>query len=605
MDYPKGDPPGRIFQITDTIIMNSNELRQKFLKYFEGEGHKVLPSSSLVPGETDPTVLFTTAGMHQFKRYYSEPLEAPSARVTTSQKCVRTGDIDEVGDKTHLTFFEMLGNFSFGYPETEHSYFKKESIDFAWRFLTDELGLDKKRIYATYFQGENGVAEDRESFDILKTIEGLDEIKPQGFDDNFWSLGTENSPGGPTVEFYVDGVEVWNLVFNEYTFIGGEYKPAKFKGVDTGMGFERLLCSLNKDLDSVYHTDLFDAAHKKLHELLKNEDVTAERVILDHIRAAIFIINDGVVPSNKDKGYVLRRLIRRAIVKAQQIGITENFVIKIAEQYFSSYEGVYSFDQPTILGELEKEEGKFRHTLRAGLKKFEIMKTLKENSIKSTTSAAFFNGKELFDLYQSDGFPLELSLELAKEAGLPVRDQEVELFKHLSKSHQELSRTASAGMFKGGLAEAGEITTKYHTATHLLLAALRQVLGDHVFQKGSNITAERMRFDFSHPDKMTPEQIEEVEKIVNQKIDEDLTVSMEEMSLEDAKASGAMGVFENKYGDKVKVYTIGQTPHISEVFSREMCGGPHVTRTGELGQFKISKEEASSSGVRRIKAVLK
>ncbi|MFA6963353.1 MAG: alanine--tRNA ligase-related protein [Patescibacteria group bacterium] len=585
--------------------MNSNELRQKFLKYFEGEGHKVLPSSSLVPGETDPTVLFTTAGMHQFKRYYSEPLEAPSARVTTSQKCVRTGDIDEVGDKTHLTFFEMLGNFSFGYPETEHSYFKKESIDFAWRFLTDELGLDKKRIYATYFQGENGVAEDRESFDILKTIEGLDEIKPQGFDDNFWSLGTENSPGGPTVEFYVDGVEVWNLVFNEYTFIGGEYKPAKFKGVDTGMGFERLLCSLNKDLDSVYHTDLFDAAHKKLHELLKNEDVTAERVILDHIRAAIFIINDGVVPSNKDKGYVLRRLIRRAIVKAQQIGITENFVIKIAEQYFSSYEGVYSFDQPTILGELEKEEGKFRHTLRAGLKKFEIMKTLKENSIKSTTSAAFFNGKELFDLYQSDGFPLELSLELAKEAGLPVRDQEVELFKHLSKSHQELSRTASAGMFKGGLAEAGEITTKYHTATHLLLAALRQVLGDHVFQKGSNITAERMRFDFSHPDKMTPEQIEEVEKIVNQKIDEDLTVSMEEMSLEDAKASGAMGVFENKYGDKVKVYTIGQTPHISEVFSREMCGGPHVTRTGELGQFKISKEEASSSGVRRIKAVLK
>ncbi len=568
--------------------MNSKELREKFLKYFEGEGHKVLPSSSLVPGETDPTVLFTTAGMHQFKRYYSEPTEAPSARVTTSQKCVRTGDIDEVGDKTHLTFFEMLGNFSFGYPDTEHSYFKRESIEFAWRFLTEELKIDKERIYATYFQGENGVAVDQESLEILKTVEGLDEIKPQGFDDNFWSLGTENSPGGPTVEFYVDGVEVWNLVFNEYTFVGGKYQPAKFKGVDTGMGFERLLCALDKSLDSVYHTDLFDAAHKKLHELLKNEDVTAERVILDHVRAAIFIINDGVLPSNKDKGYVLRRLIRRAIVKAQQIGITENFVNQIADQYFSSYEGVYSFDQQAILSELEKEEARFKSTLRDGLKQIASLKII--------------TGKDLFDLYQSFGIPIEITFEESEKLGIGSSDDAADEYQDLFKKHQELSRTASAGMFKGGLAEAGEITTKYHTATHLLLAALRQVLGDHVYQKGSNITAERMRFDFSHPDKMTPEQIEEVERIVNAKIGEGLIVSLEEMTLEDAKSLGAMGVFESKYGDKVKVYTIGSP---DDPYSCEICGGPHVGRTGDLGHFKVIKEEASSSGVRRIKAVLK
>ena len=597
--------------------MDSKELRQKFLKYFETKGHKVVPSSSLIPAETDPSVLFTTAGMHQFKRYYSEPEAAPSVRIATSQKCVRTGDIDEVGDNTHLTFFEMLGNFSFGYNSMTSSYFKGEAIEMAWDFLTNELKFEKSRLHATYFKGENGVAEDLESKKILETIEGLPKIIPQGFDDNFWSLGTENSPGGPTVEFYIDGIEIWNLVFNEYIFQNGKYAAAEYKGVDTGMGLERLLAVIN-DFENVYRADLFWPVIEKIREICaKNyeDNIESFRIISDHAKAAVFLINDGVLPSNKERGYVLRRLIRRAVVKAEQLGISGYFISSLAQKIFEIYDGVYFDCHPEhirfsqcklregsssnaaldssalpqndtlkmIKAELDKEESKFRHTLKEGLK---LLNSQKE-----------IDGKILFNLYQSYGLPLEISVEEAKRLGRDIDNTTIQQYNNLLLAHQEKSRTASAGMFKGGLAEAGEITTKYHTATHLLLAALRQVLGEGVFQKGSNITAERMRFDFSYPDKMTPEEIKTVEDIVNEKITENLPVILEEMPYADAKKSGAMGVFESKYGDKVKVYSIGS-------FSREICGGPHVKSTAELGHFKIQKEESSSAGVRRIKAIL-
>lgn len=577
-------------------FMESSELREKFIKFFEGRGHKVIPSASLVP-ENDPSVLFNTAGMQQFKRFYTKPEEAPASKIVTCQKCIRTGDIEEVGDDTHLTFFEMLGNFSFGYPEKEGSYFKEEAIKFAWEFLTEELKLDKKRIHATYFEGKEDIPADEESLKILQKIEGLKEIKPQGFDDNFWSLGTEGSPGGPTVEFYVDDIEVWNLVFNEFVMESGKYIPAKYKGVDTGMGFERLLTVVN-GFENVYRADLFWSLIEKVKELCgKNyEDNQKEfRVIADHIKTATFAISDGILPSNKDAGYIIRRLIRRAIVKANQLGIENDITSKLADSAFRIYDGTYSFRKDDVKSELNKEEDKFRKTLKEGLGRISADKEL--------------TGQELFDLYQSFGLPIEVSLEEAKNKGIGVNDSAIEEYNDSMRGHQELSRTASAGMFKGGLADSGEEAIRYHTATHLLQQALRDVLGESVGQKGSNINAERMRFDFTYAEKMTPEQIKQVEDIVNEKIEADLPVTMEEMSPEEAKESGAIGLFEHKYGDKVKVYSIGShssTPdgRSEPPFSREICGGPHVSRTGELGHFKILKEESSSAGVRRIKAIL-
>lgn len=564
--------------------MTSQELRTKFLEFFKDQDHLILPSSSLIP-DGDSSVLFTTAGMQQFKKYYVDPESAPSACITTSQKCVRTGDIEEVGDATHGTYFEMLGNFSFGYPEKENSYFKKEAIAMAWEFLTKVLLVSPERIYATYFEGDSNIKADTESLEILKSISGLNEIKPQNVEDNFWSLGNEGSPGGPTVEFYIDGVEVWNLVFNEYVFVGGKFAPSEFKGVDTGMGFERLLASLNS-VDSIYETDLFMPVIDKIKEVagsfhpFHNEDF---RIIADHIKAATFLINDGVVPSNKDQGYIVRRLIRRAIIKLNGLGVTKSVLKEIAETVFAVYIGVYEFGQENVLIELVREEEKFRVTLSGGIK---LLKSKPELS-----------GQDLFNLYQSFGLPLEISLEEAKNHHIEVNDDAIESFHELFKGHQELSRTASAGMFKGGLVGTTEMTTKYHTATHLLLASLRQFLGDGVHQKGANITDERLRFDFSYPEKMTPEQIQKVEALVNQKIKEDLPVDLQEMRLEDAQACGAMGDFAVKYAEMVKVYKIGD-------FSNEICGGPHVEHTGVLGRFKITKEESSSEGVRRIKAIL-
>jgi alanyl-tRNA synthetase len=572
--------------------MTAQELREKYLKFFESKGHTIIPSASLVP-ENDPTVLFTTAGMQQFKNFYLNPAEAENPSVATIQKCVRTVDIDEVGDDTHLTFFEMLGNFSFGYPEKSGSYFKKEAINLAWEFLTKELGFDRKRIYATYFKGENGVSEDQESLEILKTVEGLEKIVPQGYDDNFWSLGTENSPGGPTVEFYIDGVEVWNLVFNEHILKNGKYEPQDVKGVDTGMGLERLLTMVNNK-KAVFEIELFQPIFEKIEEIslqlssrgeASTEENRSLRIIEDHVRAATFMIADGVEPLNIGRGYVLRRLIRRAIRHGKLLGIEKNFLIQLATVVVEVYQDFYSEldeNKNKIFAELEKEENKFRETLEKGLKEF--------NKI----SSANISGIDAFNLYQSYGFPFEMTKELAVEKNLEIDEKS---FQEELQKHQELSRTASAGQFKGGLTEAGEETAKLHTATHLLLAALREVLGPHVYQKGSNITAERLRLDFAHNVKMTPEELEKAQNLVNEMIREDVSIACQEMSVDEAKASGAVGVFEAKYGDKVKVYTAGK-------YSSEICGGPHAKSTGELGHFKILKEEASSAGVRRIKAIL-
>ena len=593
--------------ILETLyIMTSSELQKKFTEFFEKRGHKVIPSASLVP-ENDPSVLFTTAGMQQFKRYYLFPDEAPAPRIVTIQRCLRTGDIDEVGDENHLTFFEMLGNFSFGYQARSNAdetrtnadgpYFKKEAIKWAFEFLTKELGISADRISCAYFKGEDDIPADNESLGIIKKVTGFsdEKIKGSGKDETFWSLGTEGSPSGPTVEFYVDELEVWNLVFNEYVMRDGKYIESELKGVDTGMGLERLAVVMQGESD-VYQTDLFAPIISKIEELsgkkyniaschsefdseslsdgipkqVRDDNIRAFRIITDHIRAAIALISDGVIPANKDQGYILRRLIRRAIIKGKQIGIEKNFCAEFS-------------DSDKVKRDLDAEETKFRKNIESGLK-----------IIESQTE---FSSKVLFDLYQTYGIPVEVTVEEANRLGRDISNRAIEQSSNLMREHQELSRTASAGKFKGGLADNKVETTRLHTAAHLLLAALRQVLGPQVQQKGSNITEERLRFDFNHPEKLTQEQLSEVEKIVNEKIKANLLVVMEEMSVEEAKKSGATGVFDDRYDEKVKVYSIDN-------FSREICGGPHVKNTGELGHFKIIKEESSSAGIRRIKAIL-
>lgn len=557
--------------------MNSNELRKKFIEFFLKRDHKLVPPSSLVP-ENDPSVLFTTAGMQQFKRYYTQPNEAPAKNIVTIQPCFRTSDIEEVGDDTHLTFFEMLGNFSFG------GYGKKEAIESGYDFITKELQIDPARVWASVFSGDEKNARDSESAKILEEM-GI-KLKEHPREDNFWGPTGDEGPCGPTVEFYVDDVEIWNLVFNEYyKNSDGSYRRLRNLGVDTGMGLERTLVVVNNS-NNVFETNLFSLLIRKLEELSgKNysDNQKEFRIIIDHLKAAVFAINDDIFPSNKERGYIVRRLIRRAIVKASKINLEQTFSAKIAEAVFEIYNGVYEFKKDNIIGELTKEEEKFRKTLTQGLK---ILKSKQE-----------LTGKDLFDLFQTYGLPLEISAE----ENVKVSDNALVEFRQQLKKHQELSRTATAGMFKGGLAGKGEIETRLHTATHLLLASLRQVLGPEVNQKGANITAERARFDFSWSDKMTPEQIVEAEKIVNENIQKNLPVTIEEMDLNKALDSGAASIPGFKYPERVKVYTIGSDDNL---VSREICGGPHVTHTKILGHFKIIKEESSSSGVRRIKAIL-
>ncbi|MBU3925986.1 alanine--tRNA ligase [Patescibacteria group bacterium] len=590
--------------------MISREIRDKFLEFFTEKGHTVISSASLIPSETDPTVLFTTAGMHPLVPYLLGEKHPGGNKIANVQKCIRTVDIDEVGDISHLTFFEMLGNWSFG------SYFKKEAIEWSWKFLTapNWLGLDPDKIAVSVFQGDDNAPFDEESYEIWeKTGLSKKRIAKLPKENNWWDSPGATGPCGPDTEmFYWMGnsekapetfdpndnnwLEIWNDVFMQYNKIAeGRYEPLKQKNVDTGMGLERIAMVM-QDVSTVYETDLFLPIMRKIDELghlMSNgtsDVLRSKRIIADHIKAAVFIISDEVEPSNTGRGYVLRRLIRRAIRHGKLLGIEKFFINKIAESVIDIYKEQYPEllnNELEIMNELEKEDEKFRKTLDQGIKEF--------NKLKEIT------GKDAFNLYQTYGFPFEMTKEIATEKGIEINETE---FKEEFNLHQELSKTASVGMFKGGLADSGEQSKKYHTATHLLLSALRHILGNHVEQKGSNIDSERMRFDFSHSQKMTEEEIKKVEDIVNEKIKENLPVSCEEMNLEEAKQKGALGSFEQKYlacrqadGDKVKVYSIGS-------FSKEICGGPHVENTGEIGDFKIIKEEASSAGVRRIKAIV-
>ncbi len=592
-----------VFLVELNIIMTSGELREKFLNFFKGKGHTIIPSASLIP-ENDPTVLFTTAGMHPLVPFLLGEKHPAGPRLANVQACIRTADIDEVGDEVHHTFFEMLGNWSLG------DYFKEEAIKMSFDFLAKKewLGLEKEKLAISIFEGDEDAPEDEESKNIWLSL-GIPEERIKGLPkkDNWWGPAGKVGPCGPDTEmFYWVGkepvppefdpknkkwVEIWNDVFMQYfKNMDGKYEPLSQKNVDTGMGLERILSAIN-GLGDDYKTDVFWPIIQKIEELSgkKYEDNKKEfRIIADHIKAATFIIGDkrGVEPSNLGQGYVVRRLIRRAIRYGKILNLPKYFLASLIQKVVEIYGEAYpeiKRKENDIMTIVQREEEKFEKTLEEGLKQFE-------------------KGLDAFELYTTYGFPLELTMELAKEKRKTIN---VEEFNKKFKEHQELSRTASAGMFKGGLADAGMQATKYHTATHLLLAALRRVLGDHVYQRGSNINAERLRFDFSHPQKMTAEEIKEVEDIVNQKIKEDLEVICEEMSLEEAKGKGAMGVFENKYGERVKVYTIGNSSASSEPpFSREICGGPHVKKTSELGKFKIIKEESSGLGVRRIRGVL-
>ncbi len=605
----------------------------------DGEGHKIVPSSSLVP--TDDSVLLTTAGMQQFKPYYTGEKNAikdfGSLNTASVQKCARTSDIEEVGDETHLTFFEMLGNFSFG------GYFKKEAIVYAHEFITKEMGLEID--FVSVFAGDDDIPPDEESEKIWRGIDGGIEIKKFGREDNFWGPTGEEGPCGPTTEIYVGDVEIWNLVFNEY-FCGkdGKFTKLETPGVDTGMGLERLAVAVQK-VPSVFETDLFAPIMGKIDELSEGGDARAKRIVADHIKASVFMVSDGIASSNVGRGYILRRLIRRAVryakllktdkgtesmsssspalasraCEALWVGrtdiegnssgkqLSDSFVVEIAQVVIKAYKDVYpelEKNKDKIFEELRKEEEKFGKTLEKGLK--ELDRLISSIKAKGLTMETMTISGKTFVLFSTYGFPFEMTIEEIKNRGFLVDEKGMRrAFDEELKKHQELSKTASAGMFKGGLADSGEDAAKLHTATHLLQAALKEVLGEHIVQKGSNVTAERLRFDFSHPEKLTDEQKQKVEEIVNEKIREDLPVVCEEMSVEEAKAKGAIGVFDAKYGDKVKVYSIGDPAQGGQVFSREICGGPHAKSTGELGHFKIKKEEASSAGVRRIKAELR
>jgi alanyl-tRNA synthetase len=565
--------------------MTTRELKDKYLKFFEERGHKIIPSASLIP-ENDPTVLFTTAGMHPLVPYLLGEKHPAGDKLVNVQKCIRTSDIDDVGDDWHLTFFEMLGNWGLG------SYWKKEAVEMSLEFLTDKkwLGLDKKKISVSVFKGEEGIPQDEESAEIWKSL-GVEEIKFLGREDNFWGPAGKIGPCGPCTEMFYDGVEIWNDVFMEYNKTAdGKYEPLKQKNVDTGMGVAVL-----NDKKSVYDIEPLKSIVGTIKKMATNYDERLARIIADHLRAATFILADGIAPSNIEQGYVVRRLIRRAIRYGKKNGIGKMFTSEIGQLVIDLMGNEYpelKKNQDFIIEQFNQEEDKFLKTLDRGLKELEKRK---EEEL---------NGKFFFDMYQAYGFPYEMTAEFYENHGFKIKDNVYKDFQKEFKKHQKLSRTATVGKFKSGLADNSEQVTKLHTATHLLLAALRKVLGEHVFQKGSNITAERLRLDFSHLEKMTKEQIKEVEDLVNEQIKKDLPVCCEEMSLEEAKKRNAMGVFESKYGDRVKVYSVGNPVETGQVFSCEICGGPHIKSTKELGHFKILKEEASSSGVRRIKAVL-
>ncbi len=560
--------------------MRSKELRQRFLDFFAKGGHTIAPSSSLLP--TDPTVLFTSAGMQQFKSYYLGEKSPYGLNVASCQKCFRTSDIEEVGDETHLTFLEMLGNFSFG------GYFKERAIKLAHQFLFQELKLFKKDVFVTVFEGDKDVPRDEESIVIwnkLKFSEKNGNLRFAGREDNFWGPTGEEGPCGPTTEIYLKNTEVWNLVFNEY-YQDKEKKltSLKQKGVDTGMGLERL-AMIAQNKSSIYETDLFLPIVQEIGKLSpKIYTLKSYRIIADHIKGVVFLISEDIFPSNVEQGYMLRRLLRRAIRYGKILGLDQGFLIPLAKKTIEIYQDVYPkirLKQTDILTVIQNEEEKFEKTLLDGLKQFEKISNKKEIS-----------GEEAFHLFDTFGFPLELTEELAKEKKVKIDKNG---FEQAFKKHREISRAGAEKKFGGVGREADLSTVKLHTATHLLHQALREVLGKQVQQMGSDITSQRLRFDFSHSQKMTEDEIKKVEDLVNQKIRQDLEVKKEEMRYEEALKLGALAFFKDKYPERVTVYSINN-------FSREICAGPHVNKISELGQFKIIKEESVGAGVRRIKA---
>ena len=648
--------------------LSSNELRALFLKFFQKKGHSVIPSASVIP-ENDPTVLFTTAGMHPLVPYLLGQKHPQGTRLTDVQKCIRTGDIDEVGDMSHLTFFEMLGNWTLG------DYFKDQMIPWSWEFLTSPewLGIDPDKLAFTVFEGDEDCPRDEEAANLWRKCGVRDDhlfYLPK--EHNWWGPAGVTGPCGPDTEMFIITkkpcgpdcspachcgayLEIWNDVFMQYNKQkDGSFIPLTQKNVDTGMGLERTICVLNGK-KSVYETDAFTGILAKIEELCgkkytpDDENTRAFRIVADHMRTSTFIIGDprGIGPSNVGQGYILRRLIRRAVRYGMGLGLQEGFTAEIAKVIIDQYKAVYpelEQNKAFVLEQLTLEEGRFARTLKQGEKEFDkVMNNLRrtreamEKILADDTLAAaeeavkthvlrpqpdmvaaieavkagdlakvkaecqrihdslnVIDGRSAFKLYDTYGFPIEITKELAAENGLTVDEAD---FAKRFEQHQATSRSGAEQIFKGGLADHSEQTTCLHTATHLLQAALRKVLGDEVHQKGSNITAERLRFDFTFGRKVTPEELAQVEALVNEAIAAKVPITMEEMTVPEAKAQGAMGLFESKYGEVVRVYTMGP-------YSKEICGGPHASNTGDLVSFKIIKEEASSAGVRRIKATI-
>lgn len=643
------------------MMTTIQQIREIYLAYFEKQGHARLPSASLIP-ENDPTTLFTGSGMQPMVPYLLGESHPQGTRITDSQKCFRAVDMDEVGDNRHTTFFEMLGNWSLG------DYFKEEQIPWMFHFLIDELKLDPSRLYITCFRGndaltipkdtlaaemwqalfaEKGIEAPIADFPETKGMQGArifyyDEKK------NWWSRAgvplhmPVGEPGGPDAEMFWDFgehlglheasewkdelchvncdcgrfMEIGNNVFMMYKKTDAGFVELEKKNIDFGGGLERIAAAL-ADTPDMFQIDVFAEPMKHIEALSKKtygqheKETYAFRVILDHIRAATFLIADGAVPSNKDQGYFTRRLIRRAVRFARDLGVQDAFCAEVAMSYIGQYQDAYPYlqeKQDMITRELTAEEEKFNQTLESGLKEFEKLLVGFQKAFEHTgNKITEISGKQAFKLYDTYGFPLEMTEELAGEQGLTV---DTKGFEDAFEKHQELSRKGAEQKFAGGLADHSEMSVKYHTATHLLHATLKKVLGDHVEQRGSNITPKRLRFDFSHPQKMTDEEKKQVEELINGAIAHDYKVSWQEMSVDDAKRKGAIGLFEDKYGDTIKVYTIGDPEGYATAnpddptYSMEICGGPHVEQTGTLGHFRITKEEASSAGIRRIKAVL-
>ncbi len=589
-------------------MTTANQLRRAYIDFFKARDHVEIGSAPLVP-ENDPTVLFTTAGMHPLVPFLLGEKHPAGSRLVNCQKCIRTGDIDEVGDTTHLTFFEMLGNWSLG------DYFKERAILYSFEFLTSVLEIPLARLWVSCFAGDEDAPRDQEAAAVWHSL-GVPEsrIVYLGKRHNWWGPAGETGPCGPDTEMFVElalpdcgpdcgltcncgkYVEIWNDVFMQYNkTAAGSFEPLVRKNVDTGMGLERVTAIL-QDRRSCYETELFANLFALIGELAGISNPIADRgarIVAEHMRAAAFLLCDGVRPGNVDQSYVLRRLIRRAIREGRKIGIHEMFTPALGEVVVADYHQAYPElreQQAVIRDELQREEDQFADSLERGMREFnKLIDKFPAHVVNKRIS-----GRKAFFLYETYGFPVELTCELARERGFQV---DMESFEEAYRKHQEKSRSGAEKKFKGGLADHSEAATCLHTATHLLHAALRQVLGDHVKQAGSNINAERLRFDFSHPEKVGREQLDQIEKLVNEAIEQDLPVECREMSVEEARNSQAIGLFGERYGERVKVFRIGDR-------SLEICGGPHVGRTGELGRFKIRKEESSSRGIRRIKAAL-